>query len=60
MATLNAIRFNPPIKNFYQRLVSNGKLKKVALIAAMRKLLVILNAMVKNNSGWNPNYANLA
>jgi transposase len=59
MATLNAIRFNKPIKAFYQRLVTSGKLKKVALVACMRKLLVILNSIVKNNSEWNPNYANL-
>ena len=50
MATLSAIRYNKPIRTFYQRLVANGKLKKVALVACMRKLLVILNAMVKK--GW--------
>lgn len=59
MATLNAIRFNQPIRGFYLRLVGNGKLKKVALVACMRKLLVMLNAMVKHNNAWNPNYANL-
>jgi transposase len=58
MATLSAVRFNPPIKAFYQRLITNGKLKKVALVACMRKLLVILNAMTKNDSEWNPNFAN--
>lgn len=48
MATLSAIRHNPVIKAFYQRLLDKGKLKKVALTACMRKLLVILNTMVKS------------
>jgi transposase len=54
MATLSAIRHNPVIKTFYQRLVTKGKLKKVALTACMRKLLVILNTMVKTGQDWNP------
>ena len=54
MATLSAIRHNPVIKAFYQRLVAKGKLKKVALTACMRKLLVILNTMVKTGQDWNP------
>jgi len=54
MATLSAIRHNPVIKEFYQRLLAKGKLKKVALTACMRKLLVILNTMVKNGQVWNP------
>ena len=45
MATLVAIRHNPVIRKFYERLLANGKLKKVALVACMRKLLVILNAI---------------
>lgn len=52
MATIAATRFNPVIKQHYQNLCSNGKLKKVALIACARKLLVILNAMTKNNRAW--------
>ncbi|NOZ70558.1 MAG: transposase [Chloroflexi bacterium] len=52
MATLSAIRFNPVIQQFYQRLVDIGKPRKVALVAAMRKLLVILNAMVAANKPW--------
>ena len=56
MATLSAIRYNKPIKIFYQRLVANGKLKKEALVACMRKLLVILNAMLKKGSEWDPDY----
>jgi len=59
MATLSAICHNKPIKIFYQRLVANGKLKKVALVACMRKLLVILNAMVKKGSEWDPDYVKL-
>lgn len=57
MATLTATRFNPVIKEFYQRLISNGKQKKVALIACMRKMLTILNAMIKNNATWSDNFA---
>ena len=54
MATLAATRHNPEIKAFYQRLLDKGKAKKVALIACMRKLLTILNAMVKNQQPWCP------
>ena len=54
MATLTAVQHNPVIKAFYQRLLQAGKSKKVALTAAARKLLTILNVMVKNNSPWNP------
>jgi len=52
MATLVAVRFNPIIKAFYERLIAKGKLKKVALTACMHKLLVILNAMMKNSQTW--------
>jgi transposase len=54
MATLVATRFNPIIAAFYRRLCNAGKAHKVALTACMRKLLTILNAMVKNNSHWSP------
>jgi transposase len=54
MATLTAVQHNPSIKAFYNRLLQAGKPKKVALTAAARKLLTILNVMVKNNSFWNP------
>lgn len=54
MATLAAVRFNPVIRAFYHRLVQRGKPKKVALVACMRKLLTILNAMVKNLQPWCP------
>jgi transposase len=52
MATLSASRFNPVIRAFYERLLKRGKEPKVALVACMRKLLVILNAMVKNQQPW--------
>lgn len=52
MAALAASRHNPMIKAFYQKLLAAGKMKKVALVACMRKLLVILNAMVKSNTPW--------
>ena len=54
MATLSAIRFNPVIKNFYNRLIQKGKIKKIAIVACMRKLITILNAMVKKHELWNP------
>jgi transposase len=53
MATLVATRCNPVIKQFYQKLCAAGKLKKVALVACMRKLLVTLNAMLQNNTPWS-------
>lgn len=53
MATLTAIRCNPVIKAFYQRLVARNKLKKVAIVACMRKLLTIINVMVRDNKLWN-------
>jgi len=54
MAALNAVRFNPVIKRFYQRLLDAGKPKKVAIVASMRKLLVILNSMLRTQTKWNP------
>lgn len=52
MSTLSAARFNPVIKEFYDRLCQKGKLKKVAHIACARKVLVILNAMIRDNAKW--------
>ena len=52
MGALVASRHNPAIRDFYQRLLAAGKPKKVALVACMRKLLVILNAMLKHGSPW--------
>lgn len=52
MATLVATRVNPTIRSFYERLCANGKAKKVALTACMRKLLTTLNAMARSNTPW--------
>ena len=52
MAALSATRCNPRIKKFYESLLANGKEKKVALTACMRKLLVILNAMARDQKNW--------
>lgn len=54
MGAIVAARFNPVIRSFYQRLCAAGKAKKVALVACMRKLLVILNAMLKHRAPWQP------
>jgi transposase len=52
MAALAATRFNPVMRAFYRRLCTAGKAKKVALVACMRKLLIILNAMMKHRTPW--------
>lgn len=57
MATLAATRFNPVIQLFYKRLCASGKPKKVALTACMRKLLTILNAMLKHRTPWQADHA---
>jgi transposase len=57
MAMMSAIQFNPVIKATYERLLAVGKAKKVALIACLRKMIVILNSMVKNGTQWNENFA---
>ena len=57
MASVAALRFNPVLKAFYQRLRQAGKAAKVALTAVSRKLLTILNAMLKNMTPWTPNMA---
>lgn len=54
MAALTATRYNPIIKAFYRRLCGVGKARKVALTACMRKLLIILNSMVKHQQTWTP------
>ena len=53
MSTISAIRFNPLLKPFYTHLIEAGKLRKVAMVACMRKLLCILNVMLKNHTAWN-------
>lgn len=57
MAALSAIRWNPVLKTFYNRLIEAGKKKKVAITACMRKLLIILNSMVRSGSMWQPQAA---
>jgi transposase len=57
MATIVAMKWNPVIKAFAERLQLAGKAPKVVIVACMRKLLSILNAMIKNMSPWNPNMA---
>ena len=52
MATLAATKWNPVIRGFYLRLIQAGKLVKVALVACMRKLLVILNSVVRDGRPW--------
>ena len=54
MATLSAVKYNPVLKQFHRRLIAAGKPPKVALVACMRKLLVILNAMVRDQAPWDP------
>lgn len=57
MAALVAVRYNPRIAVFYTRLTTAGRPKKVALVAAMRKLLTILNAIVRDHRPWHPEIA---
>ena len=54
MGALSAVRTNPPVGAFYERLVVGGKPKKVALVACMRKLLVTCNAIVRDGTEWDP------
>jgi len=54
LSAMVATRFNPDIKRFYERLVSAGKHKKVALTACIRKIVTALNAMIRDNSPWQP------
>ena len=48
------IQCNPVFKNLYQRLVADGKSKKTAIIACVRKMIVILNSMVRDGAKWDP------
>lgn len=57
MAAMTSVRHNPVIRLFYQRLRAAGKPPKVALVAVMRKILTILNAMLKSSTPWNPDFA---
>lgn len=56
MPALAACRFNPVLKEFYQRLIAKGKNKKLALIAVARKLLLLIYTLWKNNTTFDPNY----
>ena len=60
MGALTASRHNPVIRVFYQRLLAAGKPKKLALTACMRKLLIILNSMLKHRSPWSPSIPHVA
>jgi len=53
---LSAVRHNPPLRAHYQGLLARGKAKKVALVACMRKLLITLNAILRDATPWNPNH----
>lgn len=55
MATIASLRWNDQIKCYYQDLLARGKKKKVAIIACVRKLLTVLNAMIRDNKTWCPN-----
>ena len=57
MPMLSAIQHNPEMRVLYQRLVGRGKPRKVALTACMRKMLTILNAIMRDGTAWNPNIA---
>lgn len=57
MAAISAIRYNDTIKAFAERLKQAGKPPKVVIVACMRKLLIIMNSMLKNNTPWNPKIA---
>jgi transposase len=59
MAALAAVRWNPVLRAFYERLVATGKPKKVALVACMHKLLLILNAILRTGRPWNPRASHL-
>lgn len=56
MGALVAVRHNPILKEFYEKLLSAGKPKKVALVACMRKLLSILNAVMRDRAPWRPTH----
>ena len=56
MAALVATRFNPQIRAFYQRLLATGKPKKLALVACMRKLLLLCNAIIRSQTPWSPQH----
>ena len=54
MAALVASKHDPRMKAFYEKLVAKGKLPKVALVAVMRKMIIMLNTMIKHMTPWRP------
>lgn len=60
MAILSGVRYNPVLREFYERLTAKGKTAKVAMVACMRKLLVMMNAMIRDNAEWAPYASNVA
>jgi transposase len=56
MAALSGVRFNPALRACYQALLGRGKSRKLALVACMRKLLLILNAILRDRASWNPHH----
>lgn len=54
MSTMSATKHNPILTKFYQRLIKAGKVKMIALVASMRKMITILNSMIKHDKSWNP------
>ena len=60
MPTLVAVRHNPVLRAYYNKLLGRGKCKMVALVAVMRKLICIMNTMAKNNQKWDPNLMKIA
>ncbi len=57
VSMMSAIQHHPKLKPMYQKMVANGKPKKLALIACARKQLVTLNTMMKNDTHWDPSFA---
>ena len=56
MAIPTAVRYEPALREFYQQLLSRGKAKKVALVACIRKLLVCINMLLRENVDWDPRH----
>lgn len=56
MAVLSATKYNTVLKIFYERLIAKGKLKKVAIVACMRKLIIMMNAIIRDGTEWKPKY----
>ena len=57
LSAMSAVRFNPDINRFYERLLKSGKHRKVALTACIRKIVTALNAMLRDNVCWQSNLA---